>query len=157
MKKFQRLLLAVCSIVFALSCVSCEGIEDLFEEQQNIENYKTDIVGYWQLSGKREFWRFDKFGTGTVLVGEVNHSVGNGENWDEADDSYEGEDGTNKFRWYLEQTGLEILYKSETSEVYYPEPDAPYIIERLTSDSLIWRTNNGAGRRQILLKTTKNR
>lgn len=157
MKRKSFLLLAIFSVAALFSLTSCEGVEDIVNEQENIEAYKNDIVGYWQIQNKREFWRFDKFGTGTLTIGEIQHSVGNGENWDEADDIKEGEEGTNKFSWFFEKNGLQIIYRLETSDVLVPEPDASFLITHLSSDTMIWVTDNGYGTRQILLRTKQNR
>ena len=63
-----------------------------------------------------------------------------GEEWDEADDIYEGEDGTMKFKWHFDKTGLIIEYK--TSGSYFPLPESPFTILSLTATSLRWETSD---------------
>lgn len=136
MKKLTGILFAFLSVLFMSTLTSCsEEEEDLTElTSEQIEQYSLDIVGKWHVVDTQEYWRFDERGNGTM--------VGYGENWDEADDIHEGEEGTYQFQWYFKTSGLYIIIKNN-GEYGNPDTDCPYTILSLTSSKLIWKSNEG--------------
>ncbi len=120
-------------------------------DELTMEEVRANIVGRWQLKGNM-----------CKLMNERTASeekeTGTGENWDESDDIYEGEDGTNKFIWYMEKVGIYVIFRLETSEgVYVPEPDCPYIVEQCDENTLVWVVNNGKGKRYEFQRVNTNR
>lgn len=150
MKKIFRLMACLMMASAMISLSSCTGAEE--EEimgDEDITNYTEMIVGYWQLQGKREYWRFDGDGSGTIT--DKSH----GDNWDEADDIYEDEETSNFFEWYFEKNGLMIIYRNNG---YYntPEPDAPFIVNSITEKVMTWTTNNGKGTTQKFVRSSRH-
>ena len=130
MKKITNYLLVLLTVLFMGTFASCTETEDdvtgLTSEQ--IAQYSNDIVGKWKVNGTQEYWRFE--------------SSGYGENWDQGDGIYEGEDGTYKFKWYIKPSGLYIIIKIQ-GEYGNPDTDCPYTILSLTSTTLSWKSNDG--------------
>ena len=135
MKKLTSYLFLLLSVLFMGSLTSCSEKEDDLTElsSEQIAQYSQDIVGKWKVDGTQEYWRFDAQGGG---------SVGYGENWDQADDVFEGDDGTYKFQWYFKPSGLYIIIRIN-GQYGNPDNDCPYAILSLTSSKLTWKTNQG--------------
>lgn len=131
---------------------SCTPVEEeiLQTEEEQIE-YSKKIVGTWLRDGSQEYWRFDRFGTTEIDYNGTPKQVGIGENWDLSEDVLEGEG--NKFAWYFEANGLMTIYWLEMNNAYCdPDPDAPYIINRINDTSMTWAPNNGHGKVQSFTK-----
>lgn len=130
MKKITNYLLVLLTVLFMGTFASCSEKEDDVTEltSEQISQYTHDIVGKWKVNGAQEFWRFD--------------SSSYGENWDEGDGIYEGEDGTYKFKWYFKPSGLYIIIRIQ-GEYGNPDTDCPYTILSLTSTTLSWKSNDG--------------
>lgn len=142
MKKFfSYAFMAMLFVMFSSVFTSCASDEENLIDDNSVEQYKKDIVGKWQKSGVKEFWRFDAQGAG---------SVGYGEEWDEADDIYEGDDGTMKFQWDINATGLVI--KEKISGGYFNIPESPFTILQLNASTLRWETNDHTQESFIRLK-----
>lgn len=135
MKKLSSYLFLLLSVLFMGSLTSCSEKEDELTEltSEQIAQYSQDIVGKWKVDGTQEYWRFDAQGGG---------SVGYGENWDQADDIFEGDEGTYKFQWYFKPSGLYIIIRIN-GEYGNPDTECPYAILSLTSSKLTWKTNQG--------------
>jgi len=137
MKKFYSYficLMMACSFCALTSCAA-EEEEDLIEDSQ-IEQFKKDIVGYWKTDEPDEVgviwtWRFDAEGNGASY----------GENWD-SQEQEEGDSGTNKFKWSIDQNGLMVLIKTGNDYIN-KAPGAPYVIKSITITKMTWVTSTG--------------
>lgn len=130
MKNLFRLMACMLMACTMISLSSCGGTEE--EElisTDNTEQYRMDIVGYWQVQNLREFWRFDADGKGTKIT------PSHGAYWDEADDVMEEEAG--KFEWFIEQTGLNVRHWMEMDQAY-DNPEVMMILS-ITSDTMKWK------------------
>lgn len=152
MKKPIFLLVMLFASAMMLTLQSCapEEEEILQPEEEQIE-YSKKIVGTWLRDGSQEYWRFRAFGTETIDYNGTPKKVGIGENWDLSEDVHEGEG--NKFAWYFEDNGLMTIYWLEMNNAYCdPDPDAPYIINRINDTTMTWVPNNGHGKVQSFTK-----
>lgn len=142
-------MLVACTMCSLASCGGDDEPEIIIPEEQIID-YAGKIIGYWQLQGAREYWRFDADGSGTKIDPSY------GENWDEAEDIFEGEETSNYFQWYFEQNGLMLVYRNN-GDYNTPEPDAPFIINSITDTNMTWTTNGGKGMTQKFVRVNRNR
>lgn len=120
--------LGLFSLVLSLFFTSCSSDEEELQEEINL----TYLIGCWENDDNGECWEYKSDQKGVY--------------WDPAESTYEeASKGSGLFSWYVDETGLmHIFYMETTSDFSDPDPDAPYIIEELTTSHMTYKTSAGA-------------